>query len=104
MKTYLRQQSITISRQSYVGNKSSYAVLATVSAYVRPLTEEETTINGLQFGRAHFVMVEDATDIQEGDKVLFDSDTYVVEGVSRHNRGISLPPFKQVLITDPQKV
>lgn len=103
MRTYLNQESITIRRQTYVGNKSSYADLATVSAYVRPLTEEQSSINGIQFGRGFFCLVEDSADVQEGDKILFNSILHTVQGVSRHTRGITLPKFKQFLMTRGKK-
>jgi len=103
MRTYLKQESITIRRQTYVGNKSSYADLATVDAYVRPLTEEQSSINGIQFGRGFFCLVEDSVDVQEGDKVLFDSILHTVQGVARHNRGISLPKFKQLTMVRGKK-
>ena len=103
MRTYLEQQLIDISRQVYVANKSSYANIASsVGAYVRPLNEEEATINGLQYGLAFFAMVDDVADVQEADIILFDGDDYVVKGVARHNRGISLPPFKQITMTRKQ--
>ena len=97
MRTFLNQQTITIERQSWTANKSTYATIATVSAYVRPLEEKETTENDFQYGEAHFILVEDSVDIQRGDRIVFDGKTHGVEGVGRHNRGISLPNFKQVL-------
>lgn len=102
MRTYLDQQTITIRRQTFVGNKSSYSDLATVNAYVRPLSEEEASVNGLQFGKGQFVMVDDTTDIQEGDEVVFNGIKHAVAGVANHNRGISIPKFKQVIMTEPQ--
>ncbi len=101
MQTYLKQESITIRRQIYVGNKSTFSDLETVTAYVRPLTEEESSINGLQFGQGLFVMVEDTADVQEGDKILFRTIEHTVQGVALHDRGISVPHFKQVLMTKP---
>jgi hypothetical protein len=39
----------------------------------------------------------DSVDIQQADKIIYDGEKHGVEGVARHNRGITLPHFKQVL-------
>lgn len=104
MRSYLNKDTIDISRHSYVGGKSSYASLATnVKAYVRPLTEEQSAINDVQFGRGFFVMVLDSIDVQEGDQITFNSVVHTVQGVSRHTRGFSIPKFKQALMIKPQE-
>lgn len=104
MNTFLKKL-ITIKRQSYSGTppKSTYSILGTANAYVRPLTEEQSARNGLQWGKGFFVMVKDEADIQEGDKIVYESEECTVQGVSRHNRGITIPDFKQVLMVRPQK-
>jgi len=100
MRTFLNQQTISIERQTWTANKSTTTVIATgVKAYIRPLEEKESTENDFQYGEEHFVLVEveDSVDIRRGDNIIFDGKTHGVEGVGRHNRGISLPDFKQVL-------
>ena len=104
MNTYLNQETIDIERQTLAGGKTSYSTSATgVPAYVRPLTEEEANVNGLQSGKGLFMLVKDSVDIQDGDRVIFNTLTHLVSGVARHTRGISLPKFKQVIMTEPLK-
>ena len=48
-------------------------------------------------------MVFDTVDVQEGDKIIFDSQEYEVQGVSRQRRGFSIPDFKQITMIKPQE-
>jgi hypothetical protein len=98
MRTFLTEKTVDIYRQTYTGNKSAYVVSASaVPCYARPLDEKESSANGMQYGQGHFFMFDDSVDIKQGDRIVYDSETHGVEGVARHNRGITLPWFKQAM-------
>lgn len=89
----------TIQRQVYTGNKSTYtSVGSSFSAYLRPLGEEASASNGIQFGYGFNLITPIGTDIKEGDKVTIDSIDYTVRGVVSHDRG-GILAYKRALIT-----
>lgn len=103
MRTFTGQKVITaIKRQTYVNNKSSFASIGTNSGYLRPLSEEQSSLNGVQFGRGFLLIVEVDVDIQQGDKVTIDSKEYTVQGTANHDRG-GATKYKRCLITLPEK-
>jgi hypothetical protein len=99
MRTFTGQKSISsIDRLTYTGSKSVFAsVAASVSCYLRPLTEEQASMNGFQYGTGFSAIFEVAIDIQEGDRVTIDSEVYTVRGVVNHNRGINTQ-YKRALL------
>ena len=104
MKTFTNQKTITaIKRQTYVGDKSSFASVGTATAYLRPLNEEQSSNNGVQFGLGFSLIFEVDVDIREGDKVTIDSVEYTVRGIVNHDRGSALVQYKRAVITKPEK-
>ena len=102
MKFFTGQKSITaILRQTYTGDKSAYASVGTATGYLRPLTEEQSSVNGLQYGNGFSLIVETSVDIREQDKVTIDSVTYLIRGVVNHDRG-GLLAYKRAILTKPQ--
>lgn len=102
MQTFTSQKSITaIKRQTYVGDKSSFASVGTATAYLRPLTEEASTVNGIQFGFGFNLIFEVDVDIREDDKVTIDSVEYTVRGVVNHDRG-GATSYKRAIIIKPE--
>ena len=99
MLTFTSQKSCAIKRQSYTGTppKSSFAQIATTSCYLRPLTEEQAALNGLQFGLGFSAIFEVGVDIKEADQVVINSVTYTVRGVAVHDRGIATQYIKVVM-------
>lgn len=103
MRTFTNQKTISaIKRQTYVGNKSSYSSVGTATGYLRPLTEEQASANGVQFGLGFSLIVETDVDIQEADKVVIDSIEFTVRGVANHDRG-GYPKYKRCLLLKPEK-
>jgi len=99
--SYFNHKTVTIKRQTYTGNKSALTTVATRKAYFRPLTEEQSAANGLQFGQGHALLFDKGADIKETDTVTIDGQDYTVVGVADHERfGI---PHKRAVITKPQK-
>jgi hypothetical protein len=89
MQTFTTQKTISaINRQVYVGDKSSYSSVGTATCYLRPLNEEQSASNGVQFGLGFSIIVECDVDIREGDKVTIDAVDYTIRGVVNHDRGI----------------
>lgn len=102
MLFFTTQQTISsIARQTYTGDKSSYASVGNATCYLRPLTEEQAAQNGVQWGNGFTMIVECAVDIREGDKVTISSTEYTVRGVVNHNRG-GFTAYKRVLLLKPQ--
>lgn len=100
---YFNNKTVTaIKRQVYTGNKSVYTSLGvTFGAYLRPLSEEATASNGLQYGYGFNLITNTSVDIREGDRITIDSIDYTVRGVVSHDRGGMLA-YKRALITKPQ--
>lgn len=102
MRTFTNQKTISaIKRQTYVGNKSSYASVGTATGYLRPLSEEASSVNGVQFGFGFNLIVETDVDIRETDKVTIDSVEYTVRGVANHDRG-GATKYKRILMVKPE--
>lgn len=102
MRYFTGQKTISaIKRQTYVGDKSSFASVGTATGYLRPLTEEQASLNGLQYGNGFSLIVETSVDIREMDKVTIESIDYLVRGVVNHDRG-GITAYKRCLLTKPQ--
>ena len=100
MRTFTGQQTVSaISRQTYSGSpsKSSYSSVGTASCYLRPLTEEQSSMNGMQYGTGFSAIFETSVDVQEGDKLTISSIQYTVRGVVNHDRGRNTP-YKRCLL------
>ena len=103
MRTFTNQKTISaIKRQTYVGNKSTFASVGTATGYLRPLSEEQSSLNGVQFGRGFLLIIETDVDIREGDKVTIETKEYTVQGEANHDRG-EATAYKRCLITLPEK-
>lgn len=89
MKTFTGQKAISsIQRMVYTGNKSAYqTVISSVSCYLRPLTEEQASMNGYQYGTGFSAIFEVSVPVQEGDRITINAIAYTVRGVVVHDRG-----------------
>ena len=103
MSHFFDEKSFSVKRQTYVGDKSSFAIIATGTGHFRVLNEDQATINGLQYGQAHSLAVLLSVDIQETDKVLIDGIDYTVQGVATHNHGSALD-YQRVILTKPEAI
>lgn len=111
MRTFTGQKPIAIFRQTYTGTplKSSYLLqygtttgVSAVTGYLRPLTEEASTINGIQYGYGFNLIVEVDVDVKEGDQVVIAGVTYNVRGVVVHDRG-TVTQYKRALMLKSEK-
>lgn len=106
MLTFTSQKVVSaISRQSYSGSpsKSSYTSLGTATCYLRPLTEEQSTMNGLQFGTGFSAIFETYVDVKEADKLTIAGVQYTVRGVVNHDRGFATA-YKKCLLLKSENV
>ncbi len=102
MRTFTNQKTISaINRQTYAGGKSSYATVGSATGYLRPLTEEQASTNGVQFGLGFSLITETDVDIREQDKVVIDSVEYTVRGTVLHDRG-GATRYRRCLLTKPE--
>lgn len=101
MRKFLQQNTISaIKRQTYTGNKSAYSSVGSGMGYLRPFSETQSSVNGLQYGIGFSLLVENALDIREADKVTVDSVEYTVRGVSTHSVGAV--PYKKCILVKPE--
>lgn len=98
LETFYTKTAV-IKRQTYVGDKSTLITVATVKGHLRPLTEVQSASNGLQFGEAHAFQVPVNVDIQEGDELTIDSQTYTCKGVAVHDRPPQTVAHKRALLS-----
>ena len=105
MQTFTTQKTITnLRRQVYVGDKSAYQIVGSTpfnTCYLRPLNEEQSASNGVQFGLGFSIIVEVDVDLREGDKVTIDSVEYTLRGIVNHDRG-GATKYKKALALKPE--
>ena len=96
-------QLTLVERQVYTLGKSAFTTVSGVSGqvYMRTLNEEQTALNGLQWGQGFSMIYPTTLDIRIGDRVTVDSVVYVVKGVLTNARGTILD-FGKALLTKPQ--
>ena len=82
-----QQNPISISRMTRTGDKQAYGASGTGFAYIKPMTEEQSSVNGQQYGQGFILLCDADTDIRESDKITSGSDVYQVRGISTSNRG-----------------
>lgn len=105
MQFFTQQKSITnIERQVYNGANTLSSMTTTgvtATGYLRPLTEEQMSNNGMQYGTGFSLIVETSIDIREGDRLTIAGATYTVRGVVNHDRG-GVTAYKRCLLLKPQ--
>lgn len=105
MQYFTQQKSITnIERQVYNGANTLSSMTTTgvtATGYLRPLTEEQQSNNGMQYGTGFSLIVETSIDIREGDRLTISGSTYTVKGVVNHDRG-GVTAYKRCLLLKPQ--
>lgn len=103
MKYFTGQKSITkVERQVYSGSLSSYTTTTVATTgYLRPLSEEQASMNNIQYGNGFSLIVETGTDIQEGDRLTIAAVIYTVRGIVDHDRG-GLTAYRRCLLLKPQ--
>lgn len=103
MLYFTNQKSISkVERQVYVGNLSSMTTTSVVTTgYLRPLTEEQSAVNGIQYGNGFSLIVEASVDIREGDRLTIDTVIYTTRGTVNHDRG-GITAYKKCLLLKPQ--
>lgn len=69
------------------GNKQSWSTHVTGLGHFKPLNEEASALNDVQFGKGFELITEEEFDIGVTDKVIIDTVTYEVNGVTPYNFG-----------------
>ena len=101
MLFFTNQNTITVKRQVYTGNKSTLTTVSgTFKGYLKPLSEEQAQINGLQYGQGYALITEVDSTIAVGDELTINSTVYKVRGMANHNRG-GFTAYKRYLLTLP---
>lgn len=103
MRYFTNQKEITsIKRHQYSGSPDGSTrteIATTGSIYLRPLSEEQSIVNEVQFGQGYMGFVDEDLDIQESDEITVDGQTYEVKGMAHHDRGFHR--FKRLILTKP---
>ena len=87
MRGLMQQDEIVIQRQVRTGDKTAYSQVGTGFAHIAPMTEEQSSVNGIQFGKGFQLFCDLDTGIQESDKIISGGVTYTVRGVAYHSKG-----------------
>ena len=104
MLYFTSQNAITkVERQVYTGSKSTYTTVSafTPTGYLRPMSEEQASLNGMQWGQAFQLITESGVDIRKGDRITTGGVVYLVRGVADHNRG-GVTAYKKYTLTFPE--
>ena len=94
---------ISIKRQVYVGDKSTYSEISTgTPALLKPLSEERSSLNGFQFGTAFSLTVDSSVDIGESDRITDgDGRLFDVRGSAEYRNALGFA-FKRAILVLPQ--
>lgn len=105
MRQFTDEKTISIYRQEYSGSPatSSYILSSSATGYLRPLSEEASATNGIQYGYGFNLITEIDIDIQEADIIVIDSVQYNVRGVVSHDRG-GITQYKRALMLKSENV
>lgn len=106
MKTFTDQRTISsVSRLTYSGTPSvgtNSVVYTNLKGYLRPLSEEQSSMNSIQWGFGFQLITEVGIDIQIGDTLTIESNLYTVRGLAVHDRGGTTAYQKYLLVKKPQ--
>ncbi len=102
---FTNEHSLTLAERQVYSGSPSKSVFTTVSGlagkvYLRTLNEEQTAVNGLQWGQGFSIVYETALDIRVGDRLTIDGIVYVVKGTLTNSRGRILD-YSKALLTKP---
>lgn len=99
MLYFTKQNIITLlQRPTYTSGKSAFATISgNYSGYLRPLSEEISAVNGIQWGQGFQLITESGVDIRTGDRVTISSTVYTIRGAADHNRG-GFTAYKKFLL------
>lgn len=102
MRTFTNQHTISqVKRLTYSGTPSKgvmSVVLNNLTGYLRPLSEEQSAINGMQWGQGYTLIMETTSGVLVGDVITISSIDYTVRGLADHNRGGATAYFKYLLV------
>lgn len=81
-----KETTWTVSRLVYVGDKSSYQVIWTVTGHLKPYSLEDTTftVNGIAWALYKLTIKWDF-EIYEGDTVEINSEKYIVKDTKNYS-------------------
>jgi hypothetical protein len=94
------KQNITVNRMVYTSGSTRgiYAFTGTTMGCLVPLSEESSSLNGIQYGFGFKLIMEVNQDVREGDKVTVDGTIYNVRGTALHNRGFNAQYLRCILM------
>lgn len=78
--------SLTVSRESFTGNKATFGNVATILAHIQQATAEDTERFGLRSTKAFSIWCANNSNVQEGDKLTDGAgNVYGVKAVMEDN-------------------
>ena len=90
----------TVSRLNKVGDTSSYSTVGTVRGFLKPLSEEQSAVNEIQYGKGFSFTTKKNSDIEASDIITIDGIDYTVNGSVFHPTGAG---FKKCILENPLK-
>jgi len=79
--------SATIQRSALVGTKYLFATVGTTDCFVQPINAEEVQLYGIVFSKGFGCYLPFATDVQIGDRLTHNGQTYGIKGINAYNYG-----------------
>lgn len=80
-------------------NLSSFSVIGSVKGYLKPLSEADSSINGLQYGKGFVFVTSSNSDIKTGDKLEIEGEEYNVQALSNKNQNIGSIRSKRIILS-----
>lgn len=102
MRTFTNNKTVSsVKRLTYSGSPSkgtTSVVYQNLKGYLRPLSEESSAVNQMQWGTGFHLITEIDSPILTGDILTIDSEIYTVRGQAKHDRGRQTSYFKYLLV------
>lgn len=101
MRQFFNQTKNIVLRKETLNdnNLSSYSDVDSFSGYLKPMSRQESSVNGIQYGKSYLLMTPDTVDIQAGDKVLIpDVGEMSVQATTLQDRHIGSIKYKESVL------
>jgi len=99
MKLFLNKTAHVKRATRNANNLSTYAEITQIKGYLRPLNENESSINGLQYGRGYSFTTPSVSDLKAGDKLVINSVEYNVQACADKGQAIGSLNYKKAILS-----
>lgn len=101
MYTFLNnQKNIQVKRATRnANNLSTYANSSVITGHFRALSESESSVNGMQYGKGFMLLTSINSDVIVGDKMTIGGKEYNVQTVTSNNRLVGSIKYKRIILS-----